>query len=620
VQDIVPPSTPAVIPPRPPHLVWRCVHAVEDALLGLALAGILLIPLLEMVMRTAFQGGVPGGNNLTQHLTLFVSTFGGALAARQSRLLTISQGFARAPAPWGPVFEILRAGFSAGIALMLAWSGWEFLQLELTSGRTVAFGIPVWVAQIPLAIGFTLIALRLIFHAGAHWGLRAAASAIAAALVIFMLQGEPASWTPAIVLLSILFVVTVLGGPIFALLGGAAVFLFWGSYNPLASVALSHYSLATNPTIPALPLFTLAGYFLAEGGTSQRMIRLLRALVGDMRAGPAIVTVAACAFFTSLTGASGVTILALGGLLVPFLVGARYNEKNAIGLLTGVGSIGLLFAPCLPLILYAIVAKVKIETMFLAGLLPGTLLMISCIAWAAWRRPAAAAEATPWRFDGREAFRAARSAGLELLIPVVSLGSIFSGLATPVEAAAMTALYALFIETVCYRDLKLSSLPHVARECGVLIGGVLLILGVAQALTNYLIDAQVPALLVDLVQTHVESRVMFILLLIIVLLIVGCLMDVFSAIIVVVPLIVPLGQLFGIDPVHLGILFLANLGLGFLTPPVGMNLFLSSLRFKRPMSEVLRASQPYFWLQFVVVIVISFWPELTLAVPRWFGF
>ncbi len=620
VQDAVPTATALESPPHRPHVVWRGVHAVEDAFLGLALGGILLIPLLEIVMRTVFEGGVQGGNNLTQHLTLFVSTFGGALAARQSRLLTISQGFAKAPAPWGTIFEVARAGFSAGIALMLAYSGRQFLELELTSGRTVAFGIPVWVAQIPLAVGFTLIALRLIYHTGPRWGMRAAAAVVAALLVVYMLRIEPESWTPAIVLLSILFVVTVLGAPIFALLGGAAVFLFWGSFNPLASVALSHYSLATNPTIPALPLFTLAGYFLAEGGTSQRMIRLLRALVGDMRAGPAIVTVAACAFFTSLTGASGVTILALGGLLVPFLMGARYSEKNAIGLLTGAGSIGLLFAPCLPLILYAIVAKVKIETMFLAGLLPGSMLVVACIVWAAWRRPPAPVATTPWRFDGREALQAAKSAGLELLIPVVSLGSIFSGLATPVEAAAMTALYALVIETVWYRDLKLSALLHVVRECGVLIGGVLLILGVAQAFTNYLIDAQVPAQLVELVQTHVHSRVMFILLLTAVLLVVGCLMDVFSAIIVVVPLIVPLGRLFGIDPVHLGVLFLANLGLGFLTPPVGMNLFLSSLRFKKSMSEVLRGALPYFWLQFVVVLVISFWPDLSLAVPRWFGF
>jgi tripartite ATP-independent transporter DctM subunit len=349
-------------------------------------------------------------------------------------------------------------------------------------------------------------------------------------------------------------------------------------------------------------------------------VRLLQALVGDLRAGPAVVTVGACAFFTSLTGASGVTILALGGLLVPFLTRARYDERTAIGLLTGSGSIGLLFAPCLPLILYAIVAQVEIKAVFLGGLLPGALLAVVTGGWAAWIRPPAPEGAVAWRFDAREAGAALWEAKWELLIPVVSLGGIFSGLATPVEAAAVTALYAFIIEMFFYRDLKFAALPKLMRECGLLIGGVLLILGVAQGLTNYLVDAQVPSLLVDLVTAHVSSKTLFIALLTVVLLIVGCLMDVFSAIIVVVPLIVPLGVAFGINPIHLGILFLANLGLGFLTPPVGMSLFLASYRFERPMSEVLRAAAPYFWLQFAAVLLISYWPTLTTIVPGWFGY
>jgi len=596
------------------------VRGAEDALLIVALAAVVLLPLSEIIARTVFKAGIPGGNWLTQHLTLFISMAGGALAARESRLLTITQGFAKARAPWGPAFEIIRAGLSAGIALLLACGSWEFLLSERTTGVTSAIGLPVWAAQTPLLAGFLLIAVRLLLRCGSRWPIRLAATVLALAVAALVLKYEPESGALPNLLLGAIFVAVVLGAPIFVLLGGAALVLLWGSGVSLAAGTVSQYSLATNGVIPSLPLFTLAGYFLAEGGTSRRMIRLLRALVGDMRAGPAIVTVAACAFFTSLTGASGVTILALGGLLVPFLVSARYAERHAIGLLTGSGSIGLLFAPCLPLIVYAIVANVEIKAMFLAGIIPGVVLAVATAAWAVWIRPPAAAGEVTWRFDAAEAFSALREASWELLIPVVSLGAIFSGLANPVEAAAITALYAFLIEAFLYRDLKPRAMVHAMKECGLLIGGVLLVLAVAQSFTNYLVDEQVPARLIDLVQAHVSSRVVFIALLVLVLLIVGCLMDVFSAIIVVVPLIVPLGLIYGIHPVHLGVLFLANLGLGFLTPPVGMSLFLSSYRFGRPMSEVLRASFPYFVLQFAVVMVISFWPDLSLALPRWLGF
>jgi tripartite ATP-independent transporter DctM subunit len=619
VQESASPSpTPENASPRA-HPVWRLIHRIEDALLIVALAAVVLIPLAEIVARTVFKSGVPGGNWLTQHLTLFISMFGGALAARESRLLTITQGFAKARAPWGALFETIRAGVSAGIALLLAAGSWEFIQSERTTSVVSAIGMPAWMAQTPLLAGFLIIAARLLIRCSERWSMRVAATALAIGFAALVLKVEPETAALPNLLLGAIFVAVVLGAPIFVLLGGAALVLLWGSGVSLAAATVSQYSLATNGVIPSLPLFTLAGYFLAEGGTSQRMIRLLRALVGDMRAGPAIVTVGACAFFTSLTGASGVTILALGGLLVPFLISSRYPERAAIGLLTGSGSIGLLFAPCLPLIVYAIVADVEIKTMFVAGIAPGILLALATGAWAAWIRPPAEGGAAKWTFDAAETWKAAREAIWELLIPVVSLGALFSGLANPVEAAAITALYAFVIEAFVYRDLKLRSMVHAMKESGLLIGGVLMVLAVAQSFTNYLVDEQVPSQLIELVQAHVSSRVVFIIGLTVVLLIVGSLMDVFSAIIVVVPLIVPLGRLYGVDPVHLGILFLANLGLGFLTPPVGMSLFLASYRFNRPMGEVLRASLPYFWLQFAIVLLISFWPDLTLFLPRWLG-
>jgi tripartite ATP-independent transporter DctM subunit len=280
----------------------------------------------------------------------------------------------------------------------------------------------------------------------------------------------------------------------------------------------------------------------------------------------------------------------------------------------------MLFAPCLPLILYAIIAQVEIKAMFLGGIGPGILLAAGSIVLATLLRPKASEAAAKWKFDSQEAWRATWDAKWELLIPVVSLGGIFSGLATPVEAAALTALYSFVAEAFIYRDLKFKQISGVMRECGLLIGGVLLILGVAQGLTNYLVDAQVPSHLVEFVTAHVSSKVVFIACLTVILLLIGCMMDVFSAIIIVVPLIVPLGTAYGLNPIHLGILFLANLGLGFLTPPVGMNLFIASYRFSKPMSEVLKASLPYFGLQFVAVLIISYWPTLTLAIPGWFGF
>ena len=414
-----------------------------------------------------------------------------------------------------------------------------------------------------------------------------------------------------------------LGAPIFTVLGGAALILFWGEESPTASLALDHYRMVVNPTLAAIPLFTLAGYLLAEGGASRRLIRVFQALAGRVRSGAAILTALVCAFFTSFTGASGVTILALGGLLLPVLLSARYSERNAIGLLTGAGSLGLLFPPALPLILYAVVAtsigaNVTLRQMFLGGLIPGIVLMALVAAWGVLQAPRRQV-ARP-AFDRRELGRAVNEAKWELLLPVVALVALFGGFATPVEAAALTAFYAFVIEVVVYRDLKLRrQVPKVMAECGLLVGGVLLILGVAMGFTNYLVDAQVPDRAVDWAQGSIESRWVFLLMLNVFLLAVGCLMDIFSAIVVVVPLIVPVATAFGIDPVHLGILFLANMELGYLTPPVGMNLFLSAYRFDKPVPEVMRAAIPMFVVLLIGVLLITYFPLLTTLLPGWLG-
>jgi C4-dicarboxylate transporter, DctM subunit len=409
------------------------------------------------------------------------------------------------------------------------------------------------------------------------------------------------------------------------MLGGAALILFWGEDTPIASISLTHYSMVTNATLPTVPLFTLAGYFLAEGGASKRLIRVFQSLLGQFRGGPAIVTVLGCAFFTSFTGASGVTILALGGLLLPMLVAAGYSERATLGLLTGSGGLGLLFPPSLPLILYAIVASsnskgggVTIEKMFLGGLGPGVLLVIMAV-WLGIRLGPKQRDASG-TFNPKEAGQAIWAAKWELLLPVVALVALFGGFATPVEAAAVTAFYAFVVETFLMRDFKgPREIGRVMAECGLLVGGVLLILGVALGFTNYLIDAQIPSRTVEWVTTAVKSKYAFLLALNVCLLLVGCFMDMYSAIVVVVPIIVPLGMAYGIDPIHLGIIFLANLELGLLTPTAGINIFLSSYRFGKPVLQVSRAVIPMQCILLLGLLLITYIPALTTFLPRWLG-
>jgi C4-dicarboxylate transporter, DctM subunit len=605
---------------------WRgWLRQSENLLIVFCLGALMVLPLLEVLLRP-FKTGISGSIPFVQHFTLFVGMLGGALAAREGRLLAIStlshflRGWPKAAA------RLFSHAAGAGVTVYLLLASVHFLRTEIENPRVLAYGIPVWAMQLVLPVGFGLVAARLIWHASDRWWGRLGALGLASFFVLAGLQQVIAPENLVVPALILLLLATILGAPVFTMIGGAALILLWGAGFPIASVPLKHYSLVTNATLPTIPLFTLAGYFLAEGGASRRLVRVFQALFGNVRGGPAVVTVLVCAFFTSFTGASGVTILALGGLLMPVLLAARYSERNALGLLTSAGSLGLLFPPCLPLIFYAIVAsnisvnmgaatEVTIQKMFLGGIVPGVLL-VGLTAW--WGiRVGPRAEGERRRFDAVEARRAVWAAKWELLLPVVALGSLFSGKATPVEAAAITAFYAFAVETWVYRDLKLfRDVPRVMTECGLLVGGVLLILGVAMGFTNYLVIEQVPDRLVEWSTANIHSTWMFLLMLNVLLLLVGCIMDVYSAIAVVVPLIVPIGLQFGVDPVHLGIIFLANLELGYLTPPVGMNLFLSSYRFNKPMPEVARSVLPMLLVLFIGVLLITYIPALTTTLPK----
>lgn len=601
---------------------WRkTLRSGEDRAAAAVLTVMVLLPVVEMVLRRLFHVGISGSTVFVQHLVLFISMLGGALAAREGRLLSLA-AVTYLPDGLRSAARLYGNAFGAAMSALLCSASAQFVLSRREAGETLAYGIPVWTLQAVLPLGFALIAGRLLLHASAQWTGRVSALLLAGALILpaAVLPVEPAGHVvPALFALA---VATVAGAPIFVTLGGAALILFWGSGQTIAILPVDHYRLVVNPTLPTLPLFALAGYFLAEGGASKRLVRVFQALFGWLRGGPVLVTTLVCAFFTTFTGASGVTILALGGLLMPVLVSQNYPEKHALGLLTGAGSLGLLLPPCLPLIFYAVVAtsvgtEVTIRQMFLGGIGPG-LVMLALTAW--WGISKGGGTGMAIRtFNAREALRAVLEAKWELSLPVVALGALFGGLATPVEAAAITALYAFVIETIVHRDLDLvRDVPRVMAECGLMMGGVLLILGVAMGLTDYLFDARVPERIVAWVQGAISSKWAFLLVLNGFLLIVGCLMDVFSAIVVIAPLIIPLGRAFGIDPVHLGIIFLANLELGYMTPPIGMNLFLSSYRFGKPMGEVVAATLPMVFVLLLGVLLTTYLPPLTTFLPRMF--
>lgn len=594
------------------------LKGVESAALVLALSAMALLPVAEIVLRALLGAGVSGAATFTQHFALIAGMLGAAAAAREGRLLSLSSlNFLQdnGRAAWVRQFT---GTVAVIVGTLLSLASLEFVSAERAGGSTIAYGMPVWVAQAALPAGFILVTLRLAWGVAGHWSGRIAALALAAFVATAASERLPLGEATVIVAMGILLVAAILGSPVFVTLGGAALILFWGDGLPIASVALDHYRLVVNPSLPMIPLFALAGYFLAESRAPQRLIRVFNALFAGMRGGAAVATVVACAFFTSFSGASGVTIIALGGMLMPLLSSAGFSPRSAIGLLAGAGSLGGMLPPGLPLVLYAIVSKLSIEDMFLAGIVPGLLLIALIALWGIRLAPPRARADHP--FDWREAVAALWAAKWELLVPVVAFAGLFGGYVTPVEAAAVTAICAFVVAVLIHRDFSIrSDTPRVMVECGLLVGGILLILGVALGLTNYLIDARVPERLVDWVTGAIQSRWVFLLALVAFLVAAGCLLDIFSATIVLVPLIAPLGHAFGVNPLHLGVIFLTAMELGYLTPPVGMNLFFTAYRFGRPLPEVFHAALPAAALLAFGVLLVTFLPWLATGLPQLIG-
>lgn len=586
------------------------IKSIEKYFTLFVFIALVLLPALEVITRLFGTTGVVASPVLVQHLTLWIGFAGAVIAARRNKLLALTREPLFAVNPTINWSKFLAKIITVFLVLALAYGSWELVKIEMAYPVNIAPFLPRWVAQLVMPIGLFLIAVHLIMNGYDKWRNRG----ILLAGVIFLSQVDrfdslrESSIFMWVSILLILFSIYK-GAPIFIGLGGLAILFFWQDYTPLSAIPAEAYRIVVSPTLSTIPLFTLAGYILAESRASERLVRLFRASFGWIPGGTPIVLVLLCGFFTALTGGSGVTILALGGLLYPLLMKEGYSKEFSLGLITVAGSLGLLFPPSLPLIIYGVTAAVSVKTIFLAGIVPGFLRVVMIGGWAVWQGEAQ--HIKRHKFNLTEIKKSIIETKWEAMIPFFILFGIFGGFTTLVETAALTVVYVFIIEVFVYKDLKSKDLRKIILDCSTLIGGVLIILGVAMGLTSYLVDAQVPFKLLVWVKTFISSKLVFLLMLNIFLLAVGCMMDIFSAIIIVVPLITPLGAYFGIDPVHLAIIFIANLELGFLTPPVGMNLFLSAYRFDENMPTIYKSTLPFFMVMLLSVLAITYIPILS---------
>jgi len=587
----------------------------EDFFSVTALAFMVVLPVTEIVARQFKVPGVPGSALIVQQLTLWIGMLGGMLASRSDRLLGLSSS-TFLPENWRAPAKILSGAALAAVAVALAYASWVFVQSEREAGSMLLPGLSKAMALAIMPVGFAVIALRAVLHASKGWKGRLLALLGALVPIPYAYLIPPA--TPHVLMVSLigLLCITIVGLPIFAVFGGLSLLLFWDSGTPTASVPVEMYRLVASPLLPSIPLFTLAGYFMVAGGATKRLLQVFTALFSWMPGGLAIATVAICAVFTF--AGSGLTILSLGGLLVPMLVRTRYPENFSIGLLTSSGSLGLLFPTSVPAILYCVYSQTPIDKLFIGALLP-ELIMVGCVATIGIHK-GLQSNAVREPFHFKEAGTAVWKAKWELMLPVIMVIGLFGGFGTLTEAAALTAFCAFIVEVFIYRDIKITrDYREMFIECATIVGGILLILGVALGFTNWLIDAEVPGKLIDWVRANVHSKYLFLLLLNLALLVVGAMMDIFAAILVVVPLIKPLAAVYAIDPVQLGVIFIANLELGYLHPPVGINLFLSAYRFKKPMGTIIWATLPFLLVLMGSVLLITYVPWLTTAPLRWFG-
>ncbi|HET9328240.1 MAG TPA: TRAP transporter large permease subunit [Candidatus Eisenbacteria bacterium] len=602
--------------PRPGRLS-SALHTIESGALIVAFLVSMLLPLIDAIGRPLGNFAIPGSQSYRGQLVLWLAFVGGLLATRHGSHLTLSS--AEAIGKWHLRNAARQFSYSvaAAVCAVLAFSAWGVVNADRQQGQKLTIGLPVWVSECVMPVCLGLIALRLAWNASNRWpGRLLAFGSIAAAFGLGLVPAAgPSVYVP---LLAVILLAALVGAPVFVAMGGIALLLFFKDAVPVSAVVADVYRLMVSPTLPAIPLLTVCGYVLAESKAADRLVRFFRAFFGWMPGGVAVLVAAVCALFTTFTGGSGVTIMALGGLLYQILRSAGYSERFTLGIVTAAGSLGLLFPPSLPVILYSVVANVPPDSLYIAGFVPGFLLVVIVALYGiqvGWK-----VETNRQPFSLREAWQATWGAKWELSVPVVVTALFATGLATMVEAAAVAFAYAVAIECFITRDIHpLRDLPRVLVHAGILCGSVLILLASALGLTGWLVDAQIPDALLATVQAHITSPHVFLLVLNIVLLVLGSVLEIYSAIIILAPLVAPIGAAFGIHPVHLGVVFLANLELGFLFPPAGLNLFLASSRFNKPLPQLYRDVLPFLLILGIGVLVITYVPQMTTGVLKLLG-
>ena len=614
----------------------RLLYCVEDVFCIASLVLLALLPVAESVARIFFNTGVPASSGLMTHLLLMAGLFAGMITTRSNNHLSIALVQQFSGENVKRRLQVLINLVSAFVVTVIAWSSLPFITIGL-QGRMIGF-IPDRVFALVIPASYGIIALRFARRTGLRgWKLiipvlalvlGTAASFPVIAKFIWGFDMPQAvfdicdamslfAWYCKVPLVVLLLLAALAGTPLFVIMGALALLLLLASGGEMDSVAADIYSAFTNNNIIAIPLFTLTGFFLSESRAGERLVRTFRSLFSWIPGGIIFAAVIICAFFTSFTGASGVTILALGGILYTILSEhVKYPRQFSIGLLTSVGSIGLLFPPSLPIILVGATTQTNIFHLFLGGIIPGLILVAAMIVFGivASVRVKIPVE----KFELRKALSGLKESAFEMLLPFLLITGYFTGVFSLVEIGAAAALYIFIVEVLIYREIKIADVPKVFIKAIPIIGGVLSILALSKALSYYIVDTQAPANLARWMYHTISSKFVFLLLLNLTLLVVGCLMDIFSAILIVLPLIVPLGQAYGIDPVHLGIIFITNLEVGFLTPPVGLNLFLASYRFNKSFVDICRYVFPFLIIQLIVVLMVTYMPWLSTYLTRFF--
>jgi tripartite ATP-independent transporter DctM subunit len=600
----------------------QILSRLEGGFFLLALMAATILPLIDAFGRPLWNIHIPGSAGLVQQATLWMAFLGALLAARNKQHLTLSTAELLGESRWKAVAHTVAYTVAACVTAVLAYASLKLVEAEREQGRMLIGKIPEWWSEVIMPIALAAIAAWFLWAASDRLAIKAIAFLSATAGLALLAQFPSLGHTLVIPLAALILGAVLLGAPVFVAMGGLALLMFFRDGTPVAAVSAEIYRLIGSPTIPASPLLTAAGYILAEGQASARLVRFFRSLFGWMPGGLAVMVAAVCALFTAFTGGSGVTIIALGGLVLPILLDDNYPEGFSLGLVTASGSLGLLFPPSLPVILYSVVASVPADSLYLAGLVPGALLVILVAAYGIYigRKLETSGKKQRPKFNFKELLISGWRAKWELGLPIFVIVLFVSGFASMVEASAAACAYAVVVSCFIERDIHpVKELPRVLLKAGSLMGAVLLLLSVAMGLTSWLVDAQIPAKLLDTVKENIHSPVVFLLVLNVILLVLGSVLEIYSAIVILAPLIAPMGLAFGIDPIHLGIIFLANLELGFLFPPVGLNLFLSSSRFGKPLTSLYRHVLPFLVILGVGVLLITYVPAMSLGILKLTG-